>query len=522
MRKLRAPGAFGGAGAKAPRVPTLFALMKRLLVLALAAAAAGPGGADAAQYTQYACRADGSPAPADGVSFSASGAVFSDNCVVDGTMTAGLSAKTPSSFVEMRYSAPSNTSLASVGLDRTLTSVGSGTSSTYEFLGTTDRCRPSDSCDTSLTYDWGGPLDKMTLSLSCPSSGCTGSATPQLSVTGFRFRLEDSLPPVISSTTGFLAGGDVSGVASASFAATDQGGGVFQQELVVDDVGQGRTVVDDNGGTCHLPFVVQVPCKLAAVGTASLDTTRLLNGDHTVALRVHDATLDNVTTYGPVTVHVRNDQGATGLGGSASQVAGTHVVPRSTAKVIRRPFDKPSVLHGRLLDAAGAPVAGAEVGAYAAPDVPGAKPRLVATAVTGPAGGYRLVLPAGPSRRVTIRPTQGDGSGGWSFRTRVRAPIRLLPSRRHLRNGDKLMLTAYLAGAKPPARSADVAFQVLIGTQWRTFARRTLDGRGLAQVGHRFHVTFHRMTYRFRALTLRRRNLPFDDAHSPTVAVRVN
>ena len=49
---------------------------------------------------------------------------------------------------------------------------------------------------------------------------------------------------------------------------------------------------------------------------------------------------------------------------------------------------------------------------------------------------------------------------------------------------NKEMLTAYLGGAQVPPRSAAVAFQVLIGHQWRTFATRNIGARGIVRQAH--------------------------------------
>jgi hypothetical protein len=159
-------------------------------------------------------------------------------------------------------------------------------------------------------------------------------------------------------------------------------------------------------------------------------------------------------------------------------------------------------------------------------DVPRSRPQPVATPTTDEQGRFSFVLPKGPSRRVSVeyRASFGDrhAAARWRFKVAVPAPIKLLPSRVRLKNNETLLLTARLSDAEVPRGSSDVAFQVKIGRQWRTFARRRLDEHGRAQIRHTFRVTFHRMTYRFRAVTLRRASFPYADSRSPVVAVRVN
>ena len=66
----------------------------------------------------------------------------------------------------------------------------------------------------------------------------------------------------------------LSGVRSASFSASDQGGGVFQALLEADGQVVASTIVDANGGNCVPPFKGAVPCKPSTSGTLSFDTSR--------------------------------------------------------------------------------------------------------------------------------------------------------------------------------------------------------------------------------------------------------
>jgi hypothetical protein len=104
-----------------------------------------------------------------------------------------------------------------------------------------------------------------------------------------------------------------------------------------------------------------------------------------------------------------------------------------------------------------------------------------------------------------------------------RAPARLvlLASRTQLRNGQSLSLFAQLPVAVH-AGTARVAFQVLIAGRWRTFAVRPVGGDGRARVRHRFHATFRRLRYRFRAVIRGDRRFPFAAGHSRAVSVLVN
>ena len=104
---------------------------------------------------------------------------------------------------------------------------------------------------------------------------------------------------------------------------------------------------------------------------------------------------------------------------------------------------------------------------------------------------------------------------------RALAPLALLASRTRLRNGQSLSLFARLPGAVPTG-TARVAFQVLVAGRWRTFAVRPVSADGRAHVRHRFHATFRRLRYRFRAVITGDRRFPFATTRSRAIAVLVN
>lgn len=344
---------------------------------------------------------------------------------------------------------------------------------------------------------------------------------------------DDGPPGFAEGPSGELldTGKTLHGVTSARFTAVDAGSGVRIARVIVD--GQSPASATTNLPVCPQPYVSATPCTTSAVVEASVDTTQLADGPHAVTIEIEDAG-GNRTAHGPIQIRTENFDrsgqvteassiAANGVGASRSaQIVG---VGASRRRVRRQRADRSSVAVGRLI-AGDVPIAGAAVWIHAAVDVPGARTKPIATATTEADGRFRFEIPKGTSRRIEVRyrafSTDERDSAIWRFKVAVPAPIRLTASPRRLENGDNLRLTASVAGGRVPIRSADVAFQVRIGRQWRTFARRSLGRRSRAVVDHRFRVTFDRMTYRFRALTLKRRAFPYANAVSRVASVRVN
>ncbi len=111
---------------------------------------------------------------------------------------------------------------------------------------------------------------------------------------------------------GDLAGpGPLAGVAALSFAASDRGGGVHRAVLEVD--GRELAVVPVGDERCRdlLPgarreFAHRAPCPAAAGATVALDTRRLADGRHVIAVHVEDAAGNRTTVHGPSAATVAN------------------------------------------------------------------------------------------------------------------------------------------------------------------------------------------------------------------------
>lgn len=145
-----------------------------------------------------------------------------------------------------------------------------------------------------------------------PGGRCPAGAS-FMTVRRVTVTLTDTTAPTFTEPpTGSLASSAaLSRVRSLLFSAADEGGGVYRQRVLIDGTAVLAGIVDENGNKC-VPYGVgggfanTVPCKLAASGSASLDTSTLADGAHEVALEVYDATDTNKVSAGPWPITVDN------------------------------------------------------------------------------------------------------------------------------------------------------------------------------------------------------------------------
>jgi hypothetical protein len=507
----------------------------RSCLVALGLVLVGAGNADAASYVQHACHLpDGTVAPADGfVSTATAPMRAEDRCASGGGLTTVLATGDVPAPVsaQWRFDAPADLTLEAVKLVRTFRNIfREGTPkrvTSISFAGENlDGCGYFGPCDEtrvlSRKIEAGGPL---ILESSCVQSPCEGTTATEglAAIDSIELTLGDHTPPVfVDAPHGdLLVGEPISGTRSVTFGVSDKGGGVADVALLVDGQEVQRSVADSNDGACVRPYVHAVPCRLDVTTTLQLDTTSLAEGDHTVSIVAFDATGSNSAEAGPYVVSVQNSAATAASDTKSSTPLALTLRGRAfRRKAITVRSGQPRRVRGQLLGPRGTAIADERLIAYQATDVPGATYQPVARFRTDSEGRFSFTLPAGPSRRILIgSPALGEVGG---FQVRVPAPIRLQASRTKLQNKQKLVLTAYLLGSAVPPDTADVAFQVRIGKHWRTFATRSLDREGLARVKHRFKVTFHRMTYRFRAVVVGRVRFPYENAVTPAVTVHVN
>jgi hypothetical protein len=138
-------------------------------------------------------------------------------------------------------------------------------------------------------------------------------------------------------------------------------------------------------------------------------------------------------------------------------------------------------------------------------------------------GVFRYTVPAGPSRTVryiyagnnTIRPSEAQ------LATKVRAKVRLKPSKRRLRNGKAVIFRGRVFSTPIADGGKAVALQAKVGRKWRTFATARANTKGVFRKRYRFTKTSGVQRYMFRAVVTREVGYPYEPVRSPRVYVRV-
>jgi hypothetical protein len=286
--------------------------LRRLTVAVLMAAvcsAAGAGPARGGTYTVESCTNGSSSgwAPFHSGPYSAWG----NSCgVVGGALHAAITSGAGST-AGWTFTAPADTTIAGFSLTRAYVLPANRAYGTGVYLAQT--VGPGRNYY-NFEANYGGPLTQapvveaasgldgqttLTARVDCGGGlDCTGNAV--LNIFAARIELRDDSAPALGSVSGsLLAAGALKGTRAVSYAATDRGGGVYREQLVVDGVARSDRLL-----SCSFGLVV--PCPLGTSGTVALDTTRIADGEHDVELILWDATLTNLVRYGPVRITVDN------------------------------------------------------------------------------------------------------------------------------------------------------------------------------------------------------------------------
>ncbi len=209
-------------------------------------------------------------------------------------------------------SAPANTTIDSLSMNRTFTGVQSYL--TYELRTADNRL-----LEGAATYNGYGvpasgarvfPVNSTSVTghfWCAQAGGCTGTGT-NIRLSALAPTMSDTSNPTLNSAPAgpLLTPGSVHGTQNLTFDASDLGGGVYRAVVLVDGVAVRSYVPDSNGGHCAQPYIYLAPCKAHVTGATPIDTTQLSEGAHQVKLEVYDATDVNKVASTPQAFDVDN------------------------------------------------------------------------------------------------------------------------------------------------------------------------------------------------------------------------
>lgn len=193
------------------------------------------------------------------------------------------------------------------------------------------------------------------------------------------------------------------------------------------------------------------------------------------------------------------------------------------------PFGVAATLSGRLVDADGAGLAGRRLRVVSRPSRGALGRRRAESIATGGHGGFRLALPSGPSRRVTVTYAGEAGldrARRPALELRVRGAVSLRAAPLSLRNGEAVRLAGRVRarGAALPRRGKLVAIQYFetSARRWRPVLVVRSDHAGRFVTSYRFRYVTGHAAIRLRAVALAEDRWPYAPGASAPVTVRVS
>jgi hypothetical protein len=193
------------------------------------------------------------------------------------------------------------------------------------------------------------------------------------------------------------------------------------------------------------------------------------------------------------------------------------------------PFRAAATLTGRLVDADGAGLAGRRLRVVSRPSRGALAHRRVDKILSGPHGGFRLALPPGPSRRVSVTYAGDPGlaaSRRPALELRVQGAVSLHVSPEVLLNGGSMQLWGRVRarGAALPRRGKLVAIQYFEtgARRWRPVLVVRSDHSWRFRAAYRFRYVTGTASIRLRAVSLAEDRWPYAPGASQPLTVRVS
>ena len=592
--------------------------MKRLLLTTLCITLLAPAAtASANTYDVYSCWAGygtfhnpnaSSSAWTPDESASGGHFVIDETCGATSAGTVSMSslsglAASSGEFARLKFTAPTGLAVTHVDLWRNAWSYGSGTAQRNAVRVLAAGAPVSGGVDADGTVDvpYGtrgttnnsehGLLPANLLSLapasnsveyrvSCASStGCptalAGSAAPNhaasgVTLYGAQVTVQDSkLPSIIVSDGGLFTAETVAGTAPLVVESATDESGIRKLAVYADFDPNPIAVVDYEQDVNRCDWSKAAPCQNVSGVSVPVDTTQLVDGDHSFVVKAYDAadnekassthyaTVKNATPVDPgptdpgptdpgPTDPGPTDPGPTQPGGSGGDGAGlpngigtgtdagapvggprlSVTFDHNGKAVLNAKYGRMVVVRGHLVDGSGAGIAEAQIDYSAHVMKTGARTQNLGAVRTDGSGTFLLEVATklgSRQLRFAYRPQLG-GAVAVSAQARldVVAPVSLTVSPKYVRNKHAVTFRGRLKAGPIPRKGKLVNMQVVVDHHWHTFATVRTTRSGRYRFRYRFKRTYGHVTYRFRARSRYEAAYPFVAGSSRTVRVHVN
>jgi hypothetical protein len=517
-----------------------------MLILALCTSSARAG-----TWTLVSCtQPDGQPAPTEGWSTSATGAVGPDSgdtntCAGGGDLSAVTSGEAPQGAYEgpeWVFTAPAGSTIAGGNITATLTSPHGqawlGTpSASYDSADVVANCQYNLACGQDGTLSGAFPITHLggtslyavavcvgpyEGATSCPA---TGGIDAGVYVSSAAIALANSATPAASGFGGTLLSPNAQGTQELTFLASDSGGpGVYLVTAQID----GKTIYsgtpDNNEGRCipigetgdTLMFDHSQPCRASESVDLPINTATLANGQHTLKVTVEDAAENASVVYdGPITTQQPSNNslgalpgpGTSAASGLARGLGQPNGIAASEGARLRlgqrgrltRSFAKRALgISGRLMSAQGQPIGGATLELLqqtaSSPSL-----KLIGHVKTSATGTFVARAPTGPSRTIAVAYRAFSGDGAYAATARiiesVDAGIQLGISPRRTGSEGAITLTGHVLGPVPP-QGVSVDLLVHYRGRWEPFRTPRTDAAGHFTVVYQFEGARGRFPFR--------------------------
>jgi 5-hydroxyisourate hydrolase-like protein (transthyretin family) len=372
------------------------------------------------------------------------------------------------------------------------------------------------------TVRWSGDgAERIQARLRCRrSSGCGEGSSAQVSLRRVSLRLTDSEQPDPELGGPLVDGHTQRGTRVLQGSATDQGSGVRRLFIEVNDR-PSLTKKSDCAVAQEIALRVS-PCPSSAEAGFGVDTTAPYFRQGPNQIRVcaidYSPTTDRNRGCEAQKVRVDNDCPVdSGTPGGRIQAHLARAHPRRPV-----PYGKSAKVTGRLLDAGGEAVSGAEVCVATRVELPEFAEQVVATPETDHDGRFEARIPAGPNREIRVAHWPDSAHVDERYLDiGVRARPRLiLHPEGTLHNGQSLHFAVRLPGPVPGDHR--VHLKVNDGDRWLLVDTGRTNNRGRWRTSYRFHATSGTHTYRFRTVVPHQPGYPYAAGRSRVRAARVS